>query len=68
MLHAKDTAGPPDHAMVDVGAGTIDFASILALAARDDGALEHVFVEHDRPTDPWAFAKRSFDHLSALEY
>jgi sugar phosphate isomerase/epimerase len=68
LLHVKDSAGPPDHAMVDVGAGRIDFAAILALGTRPASGVKHVFVEHDRPADPWAFAKRSFDHLSTLEY
>lgn len=68
MLHVKDSAGPPNHAMVDVGAGTIDFAAILRLDAEQRHAVQHVFVEHDQPADPMAFAKKSFDYLSALEY
>lgn len=68
LLHIKDSAGPPAHTMVDVGAGTIDFAAILALDARQQSAVRHVFVEHDQPADPLAFAKRSYDHLSRLEY
>jgi len=68
MLHIKDSAGPPEHAMVDLGAGKIHFADILS----EDAALKHVvkhsFVEHDQPADPMAFAKRAFDYLSALEY
>jgi|SRR5687767_12499590 sugar phosphate isomerase/epimerase len=68
MLHIKDSAGPPNHAQVDVGAGTIDFAAILRLDAQQRSAVKHVFVEHDKPADPLAFAKKSFDHLSALEY
>ena len=68
MLHIKDSAGAPEHRMVDVGAGSIDFAQILRLDASQRGAVRHVFVEHDNPADPLAFAKRSFDHLSRLEY
>jgi sugar phosphate isomerase/epimerase len=68
MLHAKDSAGPPSHAQTDVGAGVIDFRSILALDAAQRGAIQHVFVEHDEPTDPLAFAKKSFDYLSTLEF
>lgn len=68
MLHIKDSAGAPDHRMVDVGAGSIDFAAILRLDASQRGAIRHVFVEHDSPADPLAFAQRSFDHLSRLEY
>jgi sugar phosphate isomerase/epimerase len=68
MLHLKDSAGPPAHAQTDVGAGTIDFAAILRLDAAQQGTVKHVFVEHDQPADPMAFAKNSFDHLSKLEY
>ena len=68
MLHAKDSAGPPTHRQTDVGAGVIDFRSILALDAAQRNAIRHVFVEHDEPADPVAFAKNSFDYLSRLEY
>ena len=68
MLHVKDSAGPPAHAQTDVGAGTIDFRSILALDASQRGVIKHVFVEHDEPRDPFLFAKNSFDYLSRLEY
>jgi len=68
MLHIKDSAGPPNHAQVDVGAGTIDFAAILRLDADQKKVVEHVFVEHDSPPEPMAFAKKSFDYLSTLEY
>lgn len=68
MLHAKDAGGPPDHAMVDVGAGTIDFAAILRADAAGPASVRHVFVEHDQPADPFGFARRSFEYLSRLEY
>jgi sugar phosphate isomerase/epimerase len=68
MLHVKDSAGPPNHAMVDVGDGTIDFSSILRLDAEQKQTIKHAFVEHDQPADPMTFAKKSFDHLKALEY
>jgi len=68
MLHIKDSAGPPAHTMVDVGAGTINFGSILRLDAEQQKSVKHVFVEHDSPPDPMAFAKKSFDYLNALEY
>lgn len=68
MLHVKDSAGPPSHRQTDVGAGTIDFRSILALDAGQRDAIRHAFVEHDEPSDPFAFARSSFDYLSKLEY
>ncbi|MGH7586349.1 MAG: sugar phosphate isomerase/epimerase family protein [Gemmatimonadales bacterium] len=57
LVHVKDSGGPPEHRQVDVGAGTIDFASFFA--APDAGAIRHAFVEHDEPADPWAFAATS---------
>jgi sugar phosphate isomerase/epimerase len=68
LLHIKDSAGPPDHKQTDVGAGTIDFASIFRLDAEQRSAVKHAFIEHDQPADPFAFAKNSFDYLSRLEY
>lgn len=65
MLHLKDSAGPPDHRMVDVGAGVLDFRAILS-RARADGAT-HFFVEHDRPSDPMASVRASYEHLTRLE-
>jgi sugar phosphate isomerase/epimerase len=64
MLHLKDSMGPPDHKMADVGAGTIDFKSILARAK----GIEDYFVERDDPTDPMASAAASFNYLSRLEF
>lgn len=68
MLHVKDSAGPPEHRQVDVGAGTIDFATILRQDASQGRAITSVFVEHDAPPDPMVFAKNSYDYLSKLEY
>jgi sugar phosphate isomerase/epimerase len=64
MLHLKDSMGPPDHKMADVGAGTIDFKAILSHAK----GIENYFVERDDPTDPMASAAASFNYLSHLEY
>jgi sugar phosphate isomerase/epimerase len=64
MLHLKDSAGPPDHKMADVGAGMIDFKKILANAR----GIEHYFVEHDSPADAIASATASYKYLSALEF
>jgi sugar phosphate isomerase/epimerase len=64
MFHAKDSMGPPDHKMADVGAGVIDFKTIFA---RGKG-VEHYFVEHDSPPDPMASAEASYKYLSNLEF
>lgn len=68
MFHVKDSAGPPNHAQTDVGAGTIDFGAILRLDMELRHTMKHAFVEHDQPPDPWAFAQKSFAFLSRLEY
>lgn len=64
MLHLKDSMGPPDHKMADVGAGTIDFKAVLSHAK----GVENYFVEHDSPADPMASAAASFNYLSHLEF
>lgn len=50
--HVKDAGPAPERAMMDVGAGTLDFAAILT-AGRAVG-LKHWFIEHDQPTDALA--------------
>lgn len=62
-LHVKDRTAAGE--MVDVGAGDIDWPVVLGAARR--AGVEYHFVEHDRPTDPFASARASFDYLSALE-
>jgi sugar phosphate isomerase/epimerase len=58
-IHAKgrDAAGE----MVAVGGGTIDWPTLLPALRAD--ALEHVFVEHDRPADPIANIRASYAYL-----
>jgi sugar phosphate isomerase/epimerase len=68
MLHIKDSGGPPAHTQVDIGAGTIDFAGILREDASGKGFIHSVFLEHDSPADPMAFAKKGFDYFSRMEY
>lgn len=62
LLHLKDTAGPPDHAMVDVGAGVTGWARLLA-AAKAAG-VRHMFVEHDEPADALASLRSSYAWLT----
>ena len=64
MLHLKDSSGPPEHQMLDVGNGVIDWARLLAEGER--AGVRHVFVEHDEPADPFASVQASFNHLSSL--
>ena len=65
LVHVKDSAGPPAHAMTDVGRGTIDFRRIFADA---DKSIKHYYVEHDEPADPMASISTSYEYLKALEY
>src|SRR5512134_1750638 len=58
FVHVKDSGGPPDHRMVDLGRGTIDFAAIFARSAR--AGIRHYFVEHDEPRDPFAFCRDGY--------
>lgn len=66
MVHVKDSAGPPDNKMVDVGSGKIDFAAIFAQSEK--AGIKHYFVEHDQPADPIATITNSARYLHALTY
>jgi sugar phosphate isomerase/epimerase len=66
MVHVKDSAGPPQHEMRDVGAGSIPFATIFA--QRQKAGIEHFFVEHDEPRDPLTSVRASYDHLRRLTF
>ena len=65
MVHVKDSAGPPEHRMMDVGAGTIPWRSIFA--RRKQAGIQHYFVEHDEPVDPIASVRASYRYLRNLE-
>ena len=59
LWHVKDMdAGG---AMIDVGDGIIDFASLFD---RDDSGVRHAFVEHDNPPDPETTIRRSHAALA----
>lgn len=64
MIHAKDATAAPERRMVDVGAGTIDFARILRAGA--PAGVEGVYVEHDNPTDALATARAGYATLRPL--
>ena len=50
--------------IVDVGAGVLDWVTLLT-AARTAG-VAHYFVEHDRPASPLATAENSARYLNGL--
>ena len=52
LVHVKDSAGPPEHKMVDVG----------------QGGIKHFFVEHDQPPQPFDDIAASYKYLSQLEF
>lgn len=64
LWHLKDAGPAPERAMRDVGAGTIDFASLFARA--DQAGLRHGFIEHDNPADPMASVQASVAALGRL--
>jgi sugar phosphate isomerase/epimerase len=64
MLHVKDSSGAPSNEIVDVGGGTIDFASIFASTT----SVQRYFVEHDSPRDAFATATAAQRYLSALAF
>ena len=82
LVHVKDlkkvpklAAGQkPDALMEDVqkedmtaaGSGVIDWKRIFASA--DKAGIEHYFVEHDSPKDPFASLTTSYQYLAALRF
>jgi sugar phosphate isomerase/epimerase len=66
MVHVKDSAGPPEHRMADVGAGTIDWGRIFK--HRKEAGIEHFFVERDDPPEPFASVAASYAYLRDLRF
>jgi sugar phosphate isomerase/epimerase len=63
LLHLKDYKA--DGGMDNVGAGTLDFPALLAAGA--DVGVEHRFVEHDFPPEPyWPSVEASLGYLRGL--
>jgi sugar phosphate isomerase/epimerase len=65
LVHVKDSAGAPEHRMVDVGDGRIPWPAIFA--RRQQAGIRHSFVEHDNPADPLTSVRRSYAYLRSLE-
>lgn len=63
-VHVKDAGPAPERKMMDVGAGTIDFKTLL-VTGRKQG-LQHWFIEHDTPADPIASITASAAALKKL--
>ena len=63
-LHVKDMA--EDGSWEDVGAGKLDFGAMFEHARA--GGVEQWLVEHDKPTDAWKSAERSYRGLTEIRY
>jgi sugar phosphate isomerase/epimerase len=66
MVHVKDSKGPPDNKMADVGAGKIEWKRIFA--KEQQAGIKHFFVEHDQPGDAFASIRASCEYLKQLEF
>ncbi len=66
LIHAKDTSGPPERKMRDVGSGVIDWKKFFA--QRQKAGIEHVFVERDDAPDPVASITASYGYLHNLSF
>ncbi|MEZ4413254.1 MAG: sugar phosphate isomerase/epimerase [Gemmatimonadales bacterium] len=64
LLHIKGRTA--DGTMVDVGAGSVDWAAIFGHAKQ--AGVRHSFVEHDDATDPLASAAASYAYLRQLRF
>jgi len=65
-IHVKDRAPEGENidqdGWSDVGAGTMDWAALLTAVKNKTNASVYA-VEHDNPSDAFAFAKNSFDNI-----
>ncbi len=66
MVHVKDSAGAPTNEMRSVGDGTINWAQLFA--QRKVAGIQHFYVEHDNPKDPWASITSSVAYLKRLRF
>lgn len=62
LCHVKDRNAAGE--MVDVGQGVIDFASLFAAGS----AMQHYFVEHDKPGDALASIISSLQGLKRIRF
>jgi len=79
LVHVKDmkslpkgeegpTASPDKEManMTEVGSGVIDWKHIFANSG--NAGIQHYFVEHDFPKDPWVSITKSFEYLHNLRF
>jgi sugar phosphate isomerase/epimerase len=65
LVHVKDMDGSPQHTMMDVGSGVIDWKGIFA--HREQAGIRHFIVEHDQPASAFDSIRASYTYLSHLE-
>lgn len=69
-IHVKDIAPPGENAdedgWADVGHGTLDWPRYLAEARANTRIRYHV-LEHDKPSDPFRFARRALESMKSYE-
>jgi len=79
LVHVKDLTKMPNVSasggqnlgdtlseMTEVGSGMIDWKKIFAQS--DKAGIEHYFVEHDHPKDPFDSARKSYEYLAKLRF
>jgi sugar phosphate isomerase/epimerase len=79
LVHVKDikplpkgAEGPTENPdknisfLTEVGSGTIDWKRIFADSEK--AGIQHYFVEHDNPADPFASIRKSYEYLRALRF
>lgn len=82
LVHVKDVKSLPapaapnkvvqpnadleSHLMTEPGSGVIDWKRIFSHS--DEAGIQHYFVEHDRPADPFASLAASYKYLSTLRF
>jgi sugar phosphate isomerase/epimerase len=63
LWHVKDLDAKHE-TILPVGSGTIDFKKIFRAAKL--AGMQHFFVEHDMPADPFASITSSYGYLSEM--
>ena len=52
--------------MTEVGSGVIDWKRIFAQSEK--AGIQHYFVEHDKPNNPFESIKTSYNYLEQLRF
>ena len=65
MLHVKDSLGPPDNKMTDVGAGHHRLQDRSSRAPRESSTTSS---SHDQPADAVRHREASYQYLANLEF